>query len=326
MKTSTIAIIGMKHLGASIGLALKASPTKFNLIGYDSDHKVAQAAKELHNAIDKTERNLVRAVSKADIVVLTSPFSELQGTIRSIGSELQSHTLVIDLGSLKASAIEWSDKYFQQGFYIGARAILSASAFASADSLDKVSADLFQNSVFCIMAAGHTEPKAVETAVNFGKLLGAKPYFVDPKEHDILVQGLETMPGLMATAMFSAAYKSTGWRDMLRFADMPFAQATQALSTSTETANLAFNDPKATLHWLDALISELQEVRHWIQEGDVEILEARLEGLDDERLKWLHTRKKNEWLEEKRPDFNEINMGERMLGSVLSSNLQRGNK
>lgn len=326
MKTNTIAIIGMKHLGASIGLALKASPTKFNLIGYDSDHDVAKAAKTLHNAIDRAERNLVRAVSKADIVVLTSPFSELNETLRIIGSELQSHTLVIDLGSLKASAIEWSDKYFQQGFYIGARAVLSASAFASADSSDKISADLFQNSVFCIMAAGHTEPKAVETAVNFGKLIGAKPYFVDPKEHDILVQGLETLPGLMAAALFSASHKSTAWRDMMRFADMPFAQATQALATSAETANLAFNDPKATLHWLDALISELQEVRHWVQEGDAEVLEARLEGLDDERLRWLHARTKNEWLEEKRPNLNEINMGERMLGSVLSNNFGQGNK
>jgi hypothetical protein len=53
--------------------------------------------------------------------------------------------------------------------------------------------------------------------------------------------------------MFRAVTRSQGWRDMLRFAGMPFATGTAALEDEEEIAALALTDRDATLRWLEAL-------------------------------------------------------------------------
>lgn len=164
------------------------------------------------------------------------------------------------------------------------------------------------------MPSPAAEPKAVETAVNLGTLLGAKPFFLDADEYDTLVLGVEGVPGLMAAALFRAITQSTGWRDMLRFANLPFAQATQPLEDGESLALHALNDKQATLRWLDAVIAELKEVRRWVFEGEQEQLAAHLEKLDMERERWLNERAENDWEEVSRSNFKPLSLTEHFLG------------
>ena len=319
MKTQNITIIGLRRTGASIALALKASPLEFTLIGHDSDpdlHK--QALKS--GAVDKAESNLVRAASAADILVLAMPSVQLEGTLRAIGEDLQEHTLVIDLTALKGPGVKLAEQYMQKGHYIGARPVFSAGTFSDGLSgADKARADLFNNSVFCLMPGAQTDPQAVETAVNFGRLLGASPYFVDPLEYDSLAQGVESMPGLMAASIFASINKTAGWRDILRFADLPFATVTMPLETEAdELTYIALNDKLATLRWIDALMVEITDLRRLVYEGNAEVLTALLEEMDEHRVRWLHERSENNWLEGKDPDIEFPGMGQRFLGGLAN--------
>ncbi|MEJ2747889.1 MAG: prephenate dehydrogenase/arogenate dehydrogenase family protein, partial [Anaerolineae bacterium] len=256
MKAQTITIIGLDRFGASIGLALKQSPLALSIVGNDRDNARTQAA-EAAGAIDSGKRNLRHAVAAADILVLAVPFVELEETLRIVGDAVQEHTLVIDLSGLKGPGLAWANQSMKQGHYVGASLVLSASSLADGRT-DTALADagLFQNSVMCVMPTVDVDEKAVETAVNFGRLLGASPYFVDIAEYDNLVQGTETLPGLIAAATFGAVHKAGGWRDMLRFAGLPFALTTLALGDGENTARLALNNKEATLRWLNAIIEE----------------------------------------------------------------------
>ena len=300
MKTQTITIIGLNRIGVSIGLALKKSNLDVTIIGHDKDSAVMQDAKDSMNAIDRTEWNLVAAAAKADILLLTLPHSELELTLQAIGKDLQEHTVVIDLSSQKRAGLNWANQYVKSGHYIGAVPLFNADSLADGrTSIETADADLFRKSVFCMVPTADVDPLAVETAVNFGLILGAVPYFVNLDEYDQLAQGTEAMPGLLAAAMFGALHKATGWRDMLRLAGLPFSVSTSPLENSVDAAQTSMSNKVATLRWLDAVMGELQQIRRWIYDDDQQILAAYLEELQNERKQWLRQRAKNDWVEAK---------------------------
>jgi prephenate dehydrogenase len=313
----------------SIAKALKASPDGFTLIGYDRYRDVAQRAKDELGAIDRVEWNLASAAAAADILVLSVPLVNLENILLSIGEEVRPHALVIDLAPLKGEGVRWANQHLKHGHYVGVVPVLSPTYLHDGrEDITAASADLFKNSVFCLMPSPKAAPQAVETAVNFGRLLGAAPYFVDPLEYDSLAQGIETMPGIMAAALFSALQQSTGWRDMLRFANASFALATQPLHQGTDITSLALNDKAATLRWLDAILQELADMRRIIHEGDREVIDLTLGNLLLQREKWLKEREENSWAEAKGNPIEASGIGEQFLGGWLSGRLKKdsGNK
>jgi len=324
MKAQTITIVGLERIGTSIGLAIKQALPGVTVVGHDRNAALARDAKEKVGAIDREELNLPRAAAKADILVLATPLTESEAVLQVVGDDLQAHALVLDLSSLKGPGLKWAEKYLRQGHYVGAVPVLASALLADGRSgVEAARPDLFRNSLFCLMPAPQADPQAVETAVNFGRLLGAIPYFLDPVEYDSLVQGVETVPGLIAAAIFNAIYNSSGWRDMLRFAGLPFALATLPLESSDDIVFQALNNKTATLRWLDALLNELSEVRRWLYEGESELLAAMLSELNTQRQRWLRDRAENDWAEVKTPDIERPTFSEQMLGGWIS---QRGKK
>lgn len=327
MKAQTVTIVGMGRTGVSIALALKASSAGLTIVGHDRFRELAQKAKDELGAIDRAEWNLVNAVAAADILVLDVPLAELETTLMIIGDEVQPHALVLDLAALKGRGLRWADQYLKHGHYVGVVPVLSAAFLNDGrDEAGVATADLFKNSVFCLMPSVKADPQAVDTAVTFGRLLGATPYFVDPMEYDSLAQGVETLPGLAAAALFSALQKSTGWRDMLRFANSSFALATQPLQYGTDITSLALNDKAATLRWLDAFLNELTELRRMIHEGDREAIDLTLGNLLVQREKWLKERARNEWVEGVETKVDRPSVSDQFLGGWLGGKIKKDNK
>ncbi len=327
MKAQTVTIVGLGRTGVSIGHALKASSTSLTIVGHDRRRDLIDNAKGKLGAIDRAEWNLVSAAAAADILVLAVPLSELENTLMVIGGELQPHALVLDMGALKGQGLQWADRYLKTGHYVGVVPVLPASNLSDGRDDPEVAApDLFKNGIFCLMPSPKADPRAVETAVNFGRLLGATPYFVDPLEYDNLAQGIETLPGLAAVALFGALSKSTGWRDMLRFANSSFALATQPLQYGTDLTNLALNDKAATLRWLDAYLQELADLRRLIVSGDREMIDIAMDHILAEREKWLLERAKNDWTEGMQTKVERPTLGNQLLGGWLGGKLTKDNR
>jgi len=324
MKTQTISIIGLNRVGASIGLALKKSNLEVTIIGHDRETAVMRDAKDVVKAIDKSEWNMVNAAMKADVLVLTVPHSELELTLQAIGSDLQEHTVIIDLTSQKRAGLNWAKQYVKNGHYIGAVPLFNAASLADGRTdIETADADLFRKSVFCLVPSADVDPEVVTTAVNFGRILGATPYFIDPDEYDQLSQGTEMMPGLLAAAVFGALQKSTGWRDMLRLAGLPFSVSTSPLANSVDAADTAMTNKAATLRWLDAIMSELQQMRRWIYDDEGQLLTAYLEELQNERHQWLLQRKNNDWVEMKTTHIPSQSFSEQMLGTFVTDRFKK---
>lgn len=314
MKAQTISIIGLGRTGASIGMALAASNLKVSIIGHDRDSDAADQA-EKAGAIERKHWRLVQAASDGDIVIIAVPDEELESTLQAIGQDVKDHALILNLSHLKGPAQRWADEYLVRGHYIGAAAVLSAGALADGTpGVAGARADLFRNSILCLMPSPKADPQAVETAVNLGTVLGAKPFFLDAAEYDNLMLGVETIPGLLAAALFGAVTERSGWRDMLRFANLAFAQATLPLRGDEALAIRALNDRQATLNWLDDLIVSLRSLRKRVAEDDFEQLAAYLQKLSIERDRWLLERQENQWDETPQQDFEPPGFLTQMLG------------
>lgn len=314
MKARTISIIGLGRTGTSVGLALKASTLDVTVVGHDKNRDAMKAAKEA-GAVDTTTWRLVSAASEAHILVLCVPTPAVKSTLEAIGQDLDEQALVLDFSSPKEPAQRWAEAHLERGHYVGAVPVLAAEALSDGTSgVAGARADLFQNSIFCFMPAPSADPQAVETAVNLGAVLGAKPFFLDAGEYDSLVLGVETVPGLLAAALFQAVTEAAGWRDILRFANLPFAQATMPLRDGTGIAQRALNDQEATLRWLDSVLEALSDVRQWVREGDDQRLGAFIEQLDGKREQWLFERTENQWREEPKSDFEPLGFMEHFIG------------
>jgi prephenate dehydrogenase len=314
MIAKNLSIVGLGHVGASIALAVKASPFDVELVGYDESRTVIREAKA-HQIVDKVESNLRKLAEAADILVLAVSFDALKRIMPVIGDSLQEHCLVLDVSNLKGSGLALAEKYMTEGHYVGAAPIYAAQWLVDGrQDVAAANAELFQQSVFCLMPSPKADPEAVETAVNFGLLIGAVPYFVDALEFDSLQTGVQTVPGLLAAALFGSVSKAAGWRDMLRFASVPFAMSTQPLSNSVDLAHEAHINKIATIRWLDGLIDELKMLRQTLYESEEEILAAAIEGLADDRKKWLAERQKNDWVEGDDSDMDTNLAMSRFLG------------
>lgn len=327
MKVQTVTIVGMNRAGIAIARALKESSPDLTIIGHDRFREWTQKAKDELGAIDRAEWNLVSATAAADILVLSIPLSELETTLLVMGNELQAHTLVLDLAVLKGPAMRWADQYLKRGHYVGVVPVLSTRYLHDGrDEPETATADLFKNSIFCLMPSVKANPQAVATAVHFGQLLGAIPYFVDPMEYDALAQGIETLPGLAAAALFAAVQRSTGWRDMQRFANDTFALTTQPLQQGTDITNLALNDVAATLRWLDAYIQELTDIRRLIQTGDRDMIDLTVGNLLIQREKWLKERAENQWAEGAERPVDRPSMSDQLLGGWLGGKVKKSGR
>lgn len=314
MKTETVTIVGLGRTGASVGLALQKADLGLTLVGYDENRQVLKAAEEV-GAIDKSQGHLDRAAKAADILILAVPAQAVEQVLREAGPQVRDHALVLDFSGLKADSQRLAKQYLRHGHFVGAVPVLAAEALTEgARGVEAARADLFQNSVFCLMPSPQADPQAVETAVNVGSILGAKPFFLDPAEYDSLVQGVQTVPGLLAAAMFRSVTQAKGWRDMLRFAGSPFALTTAALQRGEEVAHLALHDRAVTLRWLDALLDQLQVIRDRVAEEDGERLIALLQQLNEEREKWLYERLENDWEEVTAPEIAPFSIREQMFG------------
>ncbi|MGB3713548.1 MAG: prephenate dehydrogenase/arogenate dehydrogenase family protein [Candidatus Promineifilaceae bacterium] len=314
MKTKMVSIVGLDKETASIGMALRESDLGLSVLGHAREKKEAQEARDI-GAVDETTGNLVKAAQSADILIIKTPYSDHAVTLEVIGDEVQDHTLIVDMSKLKGASLMLADKYIRQGHYIGANPVLAAAWLSDGQlGIEAAHADLFEHSIFCLMPSVKADPKAVETAVNLGRILGATPYFLDPHEYDSLMQGVETLPALLGAAMFRAVSQATGWRDLLRFAGLDFALATSSIE-NRDIAPVALNDKEATLRWLDAALAELQVMRRLVADGDQERLSLVLEDVEKDRYRWLDERARNAWTDDtSSPDVGSVNIGAQLFG------------
>ena len=98
-----VSIIGCGLIGSSVFRALKKNGSVKKVITFDSDKSVSKIIKK-ENLSDKIVSSPGEAVSKADLVLISTPLSGFESAIDSIKKHLKSGSILTDTSSVKKGA------------------------------------------------------------------------------------------------------------------------------------------------------------------------------------------------------------------------------
>jgi prephenate dehydrogenase len=281
-----IAIIGVGLVGGSLGLALKQAKLDAEIVGHDKNSSNAALAKK-NGALDKTEWNLHSAVDGAGLVILAMPVMAIKSTLETIAPTLRQGPIVTDTASSKRQIIAWAEEILPQGVHFIGGHPMTTQAGAGVEA---ASATLFKNKPYCLMPAHNSSPQAMETMVNLAQMLGARPYFLDPLEHDSFMAAVGHVPFLAATALVHMAAASPCWNEIRRVAGIDFENASLPVMADPKTYNdICETNREPILRWLTEFIASLAELKSLVEQGGPDLLSA-FAVAQDERAKWLATR------------------------------------
>jgi prephenate dehydrogenase len=281
-----ITIIGTGLIGGSLGLALKKARLGFEIVGHDKRIEVANKAKQ-RGAVDKAEWNLPAALDGASLVILAIPVMAIKPTLETIAQNaryLQPDCIVTDTASTKVQVLEWADTILPRGVnFIGGHPM----AGKDATGIEEAAAELFQGCTYCLLPARKAAAQAMETMIGLANAVGAKPYFLDPAEHDAFVAAVDHLPFILSSALVSATTHDPSWRDMRRLASASFREASRLAAGDAEdyAATCAANQ-ESILRWIDTYIADLQEWRALVAAGG-DPLKAAFDEAYMARERWL---------------------------------------
>ena len=301
MSKPRIAIVGLGFIGGSIGLALHQAEADFEVVGHDRERGAANQAKKI-GAVDKTDWNLVSACEDADLIVIAVPVGGIKDTLAAIGPYLKPGCLITDTASIKSPVIEWAEEILPEEVnFVGGDPIVSDAG--TSGGIDAARADLFSGAVYCLTPAPGADPNAVRLASDFVYLLGAKPYFLNPLEHDGLMAGVDHLPFVLSAALLGVATESASWREMRKLAGGAFENATRFVSTDPTTyRDACLVNRENIVRWIDAWSGKLGELKETILAGDAEKLERIFKEALIARQRWLRAREEGNW-EEQSPEM-----------------------
>ena len=328
-----ITIIGLGQIGASIGMALKDNKN-IKRVGCEKDTAVAKAAQSLE-VVDEI-KSLPAAVRDAAIVLLCLPLNEIREMMRHIGPWLADSAIVMDTSPIKSGVIQWAKEFIPTGrFYIGLVPGINSHYIASLEfGLNAAMPDLFNKGIFAVDVPPGTPENMVNLAMDFCRLLGAKPMLTDMLESDGLMTSVHVLPQLAAAALLNATIGQPGWLEARKFAGRPFAGVTSGMAYHDDADSLreaVLANRTNTIHSLDILMAALKGLRDDIEQGNEEGVSERLNDAGTDREAWLDERGEAAWLkeggdQEEMPDFGQL-IGQTIFGSsVFDRNIRTKKK
>jgi len=288
-----ITIIGTGLIGTSMGMAIqKARGQEIMVLGHDRDMAQARLAQRL-GGVNKVERNLRAAASQADLLVIAIPASEVRETLAIIAQDLKSGCVVTDTTSVKAPVIAWADEYLREDVsFVGGDPVL----FGDDAGIDAARADLLEGALYALTPSVKATSESVKLVTDLVAMVGARPHFIDPHEHDGLIGGTEHLADVLAVVLLHTLSTSGGWRDMRRLGGATFDRVTCfSQAEAQEYVSRALLNKDNLLRWIDAFQQQMDEFRRLVAGDNGPALNEYYEQEMETRLAWLQDRATGEW-------------------------------
>ena len=197
MALRTLAVVGTGLIGASVGLAARASGVE-EVRGWDLDPDALRVAAE-REAVEPAD-TLEEAVADAELAIVAAPVAALPTQVGAVLAASGDGTTVSDVGSTKGPVMrEVSD-----GRFIGGHPVCGSEAHGAAHA----NGELFRGATWFLTPVAATDPQRYRMLHGFVVSLGAVPVAVDPLAHDRLVALTSHLPHALANLLLNQAGES----------------------------------------------------------------------------------------------------------------------
>lgn len=195
-----IVIVGTGLIGASVGLALKASGFSGNISGFDADPNESEDALKC-GAIDRVLHGREDVLSvDVDVIVLATPVLPILDWMQALSPRLNAGTLVTDVGSTKREIAALAKTLYNG---VAQAAFLPGHPMAGKESGGSALAEagLFQGATWLFTPlTGEPHPYEVEwrsLVAGFGAVVRD----LDPEQHDEVCAWVSHLPQMLSTAL-----------------------------------------------------------------------------------------------------------------------------
>jgi prephenate dehydrogenase len=250
-----ITIIGVGLMGGSLALALKDKFPDYHIIGYARSKKSYDKLVGL-KILDFVERDLGKAVSSADFVVLALPVFSIIACFRQIAGFLKPGAIVFDLGSSRVLIDRAAKKYLPGHVeFVGCHP-LCGSEKAGAQFSRK---DLYQKMVCLITSENKTA--GVKVVQSLWEQLGSKVVFISSSGHDRILSIVSHLPHLVSFSLTALVAE-----DYLEFIPPSFKSLSRISGSPAQVwADIFLSNKKNILRDSKKFIANAEKLRKLIK-------------------------------------------------------------
>jgi prephenate dehydrogenase len=265
-----IAVLGLGLIGGSLGLALNQVGVAKHISGYDRNSDATYLAWEI-GAITEICDTAEKAVQQADLVILATPILAMPELLENIAPELKRGVLVTDTASTKIQILNWAKTLLPAHvMFVGGHPM----AGRELSGIQAAEAGLFEDCSYCLIPPGQASSEGVAQLSEIVIQLGAHPLVLDANRHDRLIAGISHLPFVLSSALVQCLSKKEDWRELTTLAAGGFRDMSRlAAGSPTMYRDICVTNKEEILNWLDALASELYNIRALLARDD-EVLES----------------------------------------------------
>jgi len=317
-----ILIIGLDTIGASISLVLSQIEANLSITGYDPDSKVAQAARK-RGDIKRIAIRPTGPARSADLIFLSLSPGDVHDHLEFLAPLMKPESVILDFSPIKAASLAWAEALIPQDrYYIGLAPVINPELLLTDEGKEILPrADLFRGGLIALTIPSHTPEKVVDLTLGISKILGAKPFFIDPHELDAILAMVDSLPSLLSSALMQISLQAPSWREIQRIASRPWAIAANTTDKhqAKKLAGMVTLNKECMIHRLNELIEELETLRTMIFEEQEDALLKRFEDASSMYSSWLAQRTRGDlgYADLKPISIPRTGLLERLFGSNL---------
>jgi prephenate dehydrogenase len=244
MSFQQLGLIGCGLMGGSFALAAKRAGLVQRVVGFSPSPSSVQKALDM-GVIDQAAMSAAQSVQGSDLVLLALPVAATQATLALIRPNLDSTTLVMDVGSTKTDVVLAAQSGLQDRMsqFVPAHPI----AGKEVSGVQFADAHLYAQQQVILTPIEATDALFVQRAHDLWSALGCQVKLMSPQDHDAAFAAVSHLPHLLAFAFMNSLSAQAQGPDFLALAGPGFRDFTR----------IAASEPHM---WRDILIANAQEV------------------------------------------------------------------
>lgn len=251
-----LVIIGVGLLGGSIGLAARKARLAREVWGFGRHPKRLAAARK-RGVITHATTSLAEAVTDADLIVLCTPFTLFESTLKQIARLAPATCLVTDVGSVKGAWVGHWERAAKPLRFVGAHPM----AGSENTGWEHASAGLFKAAPCILTPTGATSPAALSKIRAFWSALGCRVVKASPARHDQLIGRFSHLTHALAFALSKAASRGLKKADFSLAGPSYWGNTRIAASDAGLWADIFGYNRKVLVSEINTAIGELKKLR-----------------------------------------------------------------
>ncbi len=262
---TTLGIVGLGLIGASLAAGLKQRQAPVTIVGADqSDETLAEALRLGY--IDEICDDPSALCERCDLIVLAVPVLSLEAVLTRLAPSLkQGNTRVTDVGSVKRVVTDAAETVFgERPPWLVPGHPIAGSEYSGVGAANP---DLYANHQVILTPEERTDPEAVKQVSWLWEQVGATVETMTVERHDEVLAATSHLPHLLAFSLVDSLAHESEKYEIFHYAAGGFRDFTRiAASDPTMWHDIFLSNDRATLDVLDRYIDHLGQVRQALAE------------------------------------------------------------